>query len=373
MDRRYSAVLLFAALFPFTANAAVPVLYCTDLNHPHGDPDDHFDLATLFALEEFDIRGIVLDNVIPQDAQPGAIPVRQMFHLSGRDVPLAVGLTRPLASPEDDGRGEEARFQAGVVLILKTLAAADEPVTIITAGALRDVAAAFNRDPESFRKKVDRLYINIGFALRDGDTPEYNVGLDPRAYARIMGSGLPVYWCPCFSGKVWQSKEGYATFWQFDHKDVLPRAPRPLQNFFLFALAKPEGADPIAYLAAEPDLTQREEIWRLRRNMWCTAPFFHAAGRAVYRVASGDYAALAARTAERLGVADHRVGAYTFEPARVEVLGFVPSKENGPVQVNVEFESSEPNLHVFRQTDAAYQDIMTSCLKRLFMEFPLQE
>jgi hypothetical protein len=46
-----------------SAAEKVPILYSTDLYHPHADPDDHYDLATLFALAEFDIRGIILDNV----------------------------------------------------------------------------------------------------------------------------------------------------------------------------------------------------------------------------------------------------------------------------------------------------------------------
>ena len=40
----------------------VPILYSTDLHHPHMDPDDDFDLATLFPIREFDIRSIVLDQ-----------------------------------------------------------------------------------------------------------------------------------------------------------------------------------------------------------------------------------------------------------------------------------------------------------------------
>jgi hypothetical protein len=45
-----------------TPAGRIPVLYCTDLFHPHDDPDDHFDLATLYAIPEFDLRGIVLDQ-----------------------------------------------------------------------------------------------------------------------------------------------------------------------------------------------------------------------------------------------------------------------------------------------------------------------
>jgi hypothetical protein len=39
----------------------VPIIYSSDLYHPPQDPDDTYDLATLFALGEFDIRAIVLD------------------------------------------------------------------------------------------------------------------------------------------------------------------------------------------------------------------------------------------------------------------------------------------------------------------------
>ena len=50
-------VVAFAARKP-----KIPIIHSTDLFHPHVDPDDHFDLATLFAVKEFDIKGIVLDN-----------------------------------------------------------------------------------------------------------------------------------------------------------------------------------------------------------------------------------------------------------------------------------------------------------------------
>ncbi|MCI0408006.1 MAG: hypothetical protein L0191_05475, partial [Acidobacteria bacterium] len=42
--------------------SSIPVIYTTDLFHPHDDPDDHFDLATIFAMPELDLKGIVLDQ-----------------------------------------------------------------------------------------------------------------------------------------------------------------------------------------------------------------------------------------------------------------------------------------------------------------------
>ena len=67
--------------------APVPVLYCTDLFHPHDDPDDHFDLATIYAIPGIELRGIVLDQGDKQQQRPGRIPVGQLNALTGRSVP----------------------------------------------------------------------------------------------------------------------------------------------------------------------------------------------------------------------------------------------------------------------------------------------
>ena len=74
------------------ATRSVPVIYCTDLFHPHDDPDDHFDLATLYAMPELDIKGIVLDQGQKQLERPGRIPVSQMNRITGRNVPAVIGL-----------------------------------------------------------------------------------------------------------------------------------------------------------------------------------------------------------------------------------------------------------------------------------------
>ena len=140
----------------------IPVIYSTDLHHPHIDPDDHFDLATLFALKELDVRGIVLDCGAQQQKAPGSVPVRQMLRLTDRSVPYAIGLASPLQSPEDRGLDQPADYQGGVELILTALRQSSEPVTLFTTGSLRDVAAALNREPDLLLRKVARLYVNAG-------------------------------------------------------------------------------------------------------------------------------------------------------------------------------------------------------------------
>jgi hypothetical protein len=344
----------------------VPILYSTDLHHPHMDPDDHFDLATLFSIAEFDIRGIVLDCGARQQKAPGRIPVSQMLDLTGRKVPYAVGLAEPLHSTDDDGRHQPDQFQRGVALILDALRETPEKLTVFTTGSLRDVAAAFNREPELLRRKIARLYINIGNPAAGGESRryEYNVNLDRHAYVRIMQSGLPIYWCPCFDGTT--SERGiHGTYWKFDQGSVLETAPQGLQNWFIFALTKPKGVDPIAFLSGPQDSAVRARVWKMSRNMWCTAPFLHAAGRRVYMRREGDYVALPPLAAEQSGLSDTEVNVFDFVPMRVTVKG----DSEGTISVDLRTDAAEPNGHVFQSISADYDRILTACLKNLLAGF----
>jgi len=198
-----SAILV--ALCAQAAAEKVSILHSTDLCHPHDDPDDHYDLACLFALTEFDVKGIVLDRGEHQAARPGRPPVEQMMHITGRRAPYAIGLSQPLRKRDDKALEQPEVFQGGVRLILSVLRDAKEKVVLHTTGSCRDVAAAFNREPELFKQKVKAVYMEIGNGP-DGDQDEFNVRLCPLGYAGLLESGLPIYWCPCFG------TDGYGTF-----------------------------------------------------------------------------------------------------------------------------------------------------------------
>jgi len=73
-----------------------------DLFHPHEDPDDHFDLAALFALPELDVQGIVLDQG-ENNKGPGRIPVMQMNRLTDGSADRDRA-GRKLGSPDDAPR-----------------------------------------------------------------------------------------------------------------------------------------------------------------------------------------------------------------------------------------------------------------------------
>ncbi|MHC4281834.1 MAG: nucleoside hydrolase [Planctomycetota bacterium] len=272
-------VLPLANIFAKTTEPEnkVPVIYCTDLFHPHVDPDDHFDIACLYAINEIEIKGIILDQGENQKQKPGSIPISQLNYITKRNVPYAIGLINKLDSARDNGLKQLKEYQQGVELILTTLRTSKEPVTIISVGSLRDVAAGYNRSPNLFKTKVNRLFIFIGEASLKGHV-EYNVGLDKNAYIRIMNSRLPVYWVPCFDGGHWHNN-GRASYWRASHKDLLGGASDKVMNYFIYALLKKNEKNPIQYLDNEINTEDREKLLLMNRNLWCSAVFSYVAGR----------------------------------------------------------------------------------------------
>ena len=285
------------------SEARVPILYSTDLFHPHADPDDHYDLACLFAMPEFDVKGVILDLGGTQAQGSGRPAVEQMMKIAGRKAPYAIGLSRPLRGREDRALDEPDEFQAAVRLILSVLGTSDRKVTLFTTGSCRDVAVAFNREPKLLKDRVGAVYFNIGRGPNESQE-ECNVGYDPAAYLRLFESGLPLYWCPCFG------KEGYETLYTVDQTKVVGACTRPVQNYFVYCLTKSTD-EPIAFLAGGP-----RPLPTGPRAMWCTAPMFHAAGREVYQRGSDDFVALPPGAAKKQGLAGKRVEAYRFVPMR---------------------------------------------------------
>jgi hypothetical protein len=251
-------------------SVSVPVIYTTDLFHPHGDMDDQVDLAVLYALRDIDVRLIVLDNHEAQAERPGNIPVRQMNHIAKRELKPVVGLSHKLKSPEDTALDQDSAGQQGVESILDVLQNSPTKVTIVTVGSLRDVAAAYNRAPELFREKIGKVMIFAGEASRQAFR-ETNVKLDQNAFARMMMSGLPIYWMPCFDGGRW-TNDGNSTYWLTRYGDILSQVSDPLVNYLIYS-AKRSGEEPIAFLGREVDKQFLSRFQKLKRNLWGAAAF----------------------------------------------------------------------------------------------------
>lgn len=268
---------------PITApRARIPLVHITDLYHPPQDPDDHVDLATIVALEEYDLRGVVLDATrkflvakpegwdLARD--PGFVPVVKLSELLGRAIPVAVGPIDPLAHAGDTAEDRPAKEQAGIELIFELLKGAAEPVTISVVGSCRVIAAAFNRAPELLRAKTRAILLNAGSTA--GPKREWNVGLDPFAYEALWRSGLPIHWFPCGTDlSAFDPAHERGTFWKTDHS-VLFRDLRPgLRDWFAFAFANPGGE-----VQGIPDG---------ERNMWSTISLAMGAGRVLARTPDG--------------------------------------------------------------------------------------
>jgi hypothetical protein len=195
-------------------------------------------------------------------------------------VPAVFGLGTKLRSPGDTALDQPVEFQQGVTTILSVLRTSAPPVMIITVGSVRDVVAAFNREPALFRAKVGKLMVFIGEAS-NAHFREWNVQLDPQAYVGLMRSGLPIYWVPCFDGGLWKN-DGHASFWRAKHADLLREDSPHLLQYFIYALER-ETAEPLGFLSKPVDAARRERLMAGTRNLWCTAIFGSLAGRDILR------------------------------------------------------------------------------------------
>jgi hypothetical protein len=364
------SVLALAMLAAATGSAAgqkAPLIYSTDLFHPADDPDDTFDLATMFALTEFDVRAIVLDNAKNrQETRLGRPPLDQMMAITGRKVRYAVGLSELLTSAEDKGEGQPAKYQGGVEMILSCLRESAEPVTLFETGSCRDFAAAFNRDPDLFRRKVKALYCVTGTGGQ-GEVPQkdWNVMLDPWAYFRMFDTGVPFYWGSTRPSVKSQSRGGtYSTSYWADQDKVIGACALPVRNYFVHGLTR-STTDPLEFLKSGPHPWPGGQ-----RAMWCTAQLCHAAGRSIYQRGPGDYAALSPADAAAAGLADKRVDLFDFVPVSARAV-------DAPKVLAIEIQpaSAKPNALLFRRLDKddSYHAIMDRVLTNLLATLGRQE
>ncbi len=260
------------------------VIYSSDLFHPHGDMDDQVDLAALYGLPDIDIKLVILDHGKSQLERPGLIPVRQMNRLTGRDIRAEIGLTYNLQNLQDQALEQEEQFQGAVKALIEVMETTAQKVVIITVGSLRDIAAAYNRSPELFHEKVDKVLIFAGEASKKNFV-ETNVKMDRFAFATIMNSDLPVYWVPCFDGGLWQNR-GRASYWQTTYEKILQDVPDSLLKYFLYA-AKRSKDDPFLFLDEEIDINLKNKLFRTARNLWSCSLFYIASGKTVTKTDKG--------------------------------------------------------------------------------------
>ena len=302
----------------------IPMIYSTDLYQPPVDPDDHYDLAILASLEEFELKAIIFDVATPhrKPNEYGEAALKQMNQITSQPIPSwKVGLRAPLRAPDDKALDQPAESQGGVELILSTLEQSAEPVVMFMVGSCRDFAVAFHRNPELLRQKVKAVYVNAGNGP-SGLQTEWNVTLDPNAYIGLMNSGLPIYWCPCFhhefrvcSPEEVSTGKAFSTFFIVQNQaELLQSSRKEVKNYFAFALSGLQE-EPVAFLNQET-----KPLPETPRNMWCTGPFLHAAGRKIYPTAQGKWIARSPEQAKSQNITGEPVEVYCFDPIITSVV-----------------------------------------------------
>lgn len=300
-----AAAVAGGAVSPLNARAStgrvprdgrVPLVHVTDLYHPPQDPDDQVDLATIASLPELDLRAVVFDVTqrfiepapegfdIPRD--PGFVPVAQLGYLTGRAIPAAIGPVVPLRDIDDDAADRPQHEQAGVELLLQVLEDSDDPVVISVVGSARAVTAAWNRAPELMRAKTRTVLLNAG--MSGGTRLEWNVQLDPAAYAGIWLSDLPIDWYPCATeDSPFDAVHERSPYWSTTHRDLFKDIPEALQGWFAYGFSGSARGDIIRAMGEVGKGAVWEHVLSATRHLWATPSIVMAAGRQLAQVSEG--------------------------------------------------------------------------------------
>jgi hypothetical protein len=366
--RSFLGVLAAAANATFSSTARtgrtrqkgkkIPVLHATDLFRPHIDPDDHWDLACVYALAyqgDIDLKGVLIDYP-PRKCDSDVAAVAQMNFITGLSVPVAVGSPQRMKSRHDVRTDAQPGDHNAVKLVLDVLRESSSPVVINITGCCRNIAIAGKLQPRLFAEKCAAIYLNAGTGSPkkavDGKL-EYNVSLDRAAYAAIFEMPCPVYWMPCFEQMAdpWKVRE-FGTFYKFRQDEILPHLSDRMQNYFAYMFAKVKSSDWLAYLTGPRNSQLLAEHGRKYRNMWCTGGFLHAAGKTVSR---NGRIVLPSRSPAPIF--------FVFDPIKVRC------DENGVTHWVPGDKSS--NRYISHVLDVEiYQAAMTKALKSLLVTLP---
>ncbi|HWR10459.1 MAG TPA: nucleoside hydrolase [Rectinemataceae bacterium] len=191
-------------------NARRSILIDTDIafGSPKADADDVLALILALSIPGLEIAAItpVGGNVSPEKASRN---LHGFLSRIGRSfIPHAWSAAMPLdprsrirsevwdrawASEEKPAKPADAPKIDSVDLILKTLAEAPDPLTMVAIGPLTNLGRALAREP-AIAAKIEEIVMMGGSREVRGlhGLAEFNIWADPAAAAVIFGSGLPV-------------------------------------------------------------------------------------------------------------------------------------------------------------------------------------
>jgi purine nucleosidase len=178
------------------AQRRIPIIFDTDI----GDYiDDAVALALALRSPELDVRAVttVTDDVESRTR----FAWKELGIFGRRDIPLATGAREPLLDPVQYGRTSQfsvltpgdtvppAAHRRAVDLIIETLLASGDKITLVPVGPLTNIALALKTEPR-IKEKIERI-VMMGGAYQTGK-PEYNIQRDRIAAEIVFQSGLPI-------------------------------------------------------------------------------------------------------------------------------------------------------------------------------------
>lgn len=192
---RLGVFLLFACTAAF-AQKPVPILFDTDIGD---DIDDALALALALQSPELDVRGIT--TVIDDVEQRTRLAWKQLGIYGRRDIPLGTGASEPLLDPVRNNKSRQyevltssdelpaAARRRAVDLIVETLMASPDRMTLVPVGPLTNIALALKTEPR-IRERIERIVLMGGafFPPR----AEYNILRDRAAAEIVFRSGVPI-------------------------------------------------------------------------------------------------------------------------------------------------------------------------------------
>ena len=184
----------------------IPILLDTDIG---SDIDDAYALILAASSPELDLVAVTTVN---NDVRMRAAIAMSILRLLSREgIPVAVGESRSLTPGETpgwlgiegigidlDGIDPDRDFspQDAVRLMASTAKQCHEsgrPLTIISIGALTNLAVALERYPDGMAKARELICMASTFegVGPENANPEHNVACDPVAASRVLQFGLP--------------------------------------------------------------------------------------------------------------------------------------------------------------------------------------
>jgi hypothetical protein len=338
--------------FSDTLKIIQPVILVSDLMRPDDDPDDHWDLATAFALAysgAIDLKGMIIDSPVNEayveKKNPDVAAVAMLNYITGLHVPVVTGSPYPLKSKTDKQEYALVKDMGGVNLMHDILSESKEKVRIIITGSTRDVAIAMNRFPGLFEDKCSGIYLNAGYGNDENpyerSRPEWNTKLDMQGYHAIFQANCPIYWLPC-----------NVSHYRIKHGNVIPQLSENMKKFFTFMYEKRSAENWFQSLQNPLNDSTLKTLTEKHRSMFCTVGFLYMAGSCIDK--NGQIVAINGKSADVAG----------FIPINIEEV------KSGYVKYSVREKSGKTNLLKVAEDRLFYENQTEKAIKQLLKWLP---